>query len=47
VAVLLHLPFANSATSQHGPGAVGQWLGEVTASFIGAGGARWARPPRW
>jgi S-DNA-T family DNA segregation ATPase FtsK/SpoIIIE len=38
--VLLHLPFADSLTSHHGPGGLlGQWLGEVTASFIGAAGA--------
>src|ERR1022692_4142934 len=40
VAVLLHLPFAESVVSHHGPGGLwGQWLGEVTASFIGAVGA--------
>jgi S-DNA-T family DNA segregation ATPase FtsK/SpoIIIE len=40
VAVLLHLPFAGRAMSLHGPGGLlGQWLGEVTASFIGAVGA--------
>src|SRR5450755_4591040 len=40
VAVLLHLPFADSVVSHHGPGGLGgQWLGEVTASFIGAVGA--------
>src|SRR5579871_4596352 len=39
-AVLLHLPFADSDVSHHGPGGLlGQWLGEVGASFIGAGGA--------
>ncbi|HET6281688.1 MAG TPA: DNA translocase FtsK 4TM domain-containing protein, partial [Polyangia bacterium] len=38
--VLLHLPFADSVTSHHGPGGLlGQWLGEITASFIGAAGA--------
>ena len=40
VAVLLHLPFADSDLGHHGPGGLyGQWLGEVGASFIGAGGA--------
>jgi S-DNA-T family DNA segregation ATPase FtsK/SpoIIIE len=40
IAVLLHLPFADSVVSHHGPGGLwGQWLGEVTASFIGAVGA--------
>src|SRR6185369_8226076 len=40
MAVLLHLPFAGRAMSLHGPGGLlGQWLGEVTASFIGAAGA--------
>jgi len=40
VAVLLHLPFADSVVAHHGPGGLwGQWLGEVTASFIGAVGA--------
>ena len=40
LAVLLHLPFAGSDVSQHGPGGLfGQWLGEVAASFIGAVGA--------
>jgi S-DNA-T family DNA segregation ATPase FtsK/SpoIIIE len=40
VAVLLHLPFAESAASHHGPGGLwGQWLGEMTASFIGGVGA--------
>jgi S-DNA-T family DNA segregation ATPase FtsK/SpoIIIE len=40
VAVLLHLPFADSVVSHHGPGGLwGQWLGEVAASFIGAVGA--------
>jgi len=40
LAVLLHLPFAGRAMSLHGPGGLlGQWLGEVTASFIGAAGA--------
>jgi len=40
IAVLLHLPFAGSDVTQHGPGGLfGQWLGEVGASFIGAVGA--------
>jgi len=39
-AVLLHLPFAGAPTTLHGPGGLlGQWLGEVTATFIGAAGA--------
>jgi S-DNA-T family DNA segregation ATPase FtsK/SpoIIIE len=39
-AVLLHLPFTGTATAQHGPGGLlGQWMGEVTASFIGVIGA--------
>jgi S-DNA-T family DNA segregation ATPase FtsK/SpoIIIE len=39
-AVLLHLPFTGVATASHGPGGLlGQWLGEVTASFIGVIGA--------
>jgi S-DNA-T family DNA segregation ATPase FtsK/SpoIIIE len=39
-AVLLHLPFAGTATAQHGPGGLlGQWLGEVSATFVGAVGA--------
>src|SRR5947207_8771543 len=39
-AVLLHLPFTGTATEQHGPGGLlGQWMGEVAASFIGVIGA--------
>jgi S-DNA-T family DNA segregation ATPase FtsK/SpoIIIE len=39
-AVLLHLPFTGVVTAQHGPGGLlGQWMGEVTASFIGIVGA--------
>jgi S-DNA-T family DNA segregation ATPase FtsK/SpoIIIE len=39
LAVLLHLPFAGTDVSHHGPGGLfGQWLGEVAASFIGAVG---------
>ncbi|HXI56285.1 MAG TPA: DNA translocase FtsK 4TM domain-containing protein [Polyangia bacterium] len=38
--VLMHLPFADAHGAHHGPGGLlGQWLGEVTASFIGAAGA--------
>jgi S-DNA-T family DNA segregation ATPase FtsK/SpoIIIE len=40
LAVLLHLPFADRATELAGPGGVvGQWLGEILASFVGTGGA--------
>ena len=40
VAVLLHLPFAHRHTALSGPGGVvGQWLGEILASFVGAAGA--------
>jgi len=40
VAILLHLPFAGRATTFHGPGGLlGQYLGEVAASFIGVVGA--------
>jgi DNA segregation ATPase FtsK/SpoIIIE, S-DNA-T family len=40
VAVLLHLPFSGGAHMSRGPGGLlGQWLGEVTASFIGPIGA--------
>ncbi|HEX4403761.1 MAG TPA: DNA translocase FtsK 4TM domain-containing protein [Polyangia bacterium] len=39
-AVLLHLPFADAEVAQHGPGGLlGQWMGEVAASFIGVVGA--------
>jgi S-DNA-T family DNA segregation ATPase FtsK/SpoIIIE len=39
-AVLLHLPFAGSNSAEHGPGGLlGQWMGELTASFIGVIGA--------
>ncbi|HEX3697687.1 MAG TPA: DNA translocase FtsK 4TM domain-containing protein [Polyangia bacterium] len=38
--VLMHLPFSEQHGVNHGPGGLlGQWLGEVTASFIGAAGA--------
>src|SRR3954466_4455622 len=40
VAILLHLPFAGRAATFHGPGGLlGQYLGEVVASFIGVVGA--------
>jgi S-DNA-T family DNA segregation ATPase FtsK/SpoIIIE len=40
IAVLLHLPFAGSDVTEHGPGGLfGQWLGEVGASIIGSVGA--------
>ncbi len=40
VAVLLYLPFTGSEVTQHGPGGVfGQWLGELSANFIGLVGA--------
>ncbi len=40
VVVLLHLPFADGDVVSHGPGGLlGQWRGEVGASFIGAVGA--------
>jgi DNA segregation ATPase FtsK/SpoIIIE, S-DNA-T family len=39
-AVLLHLPFTGVEVAQHGPGGLlGQWMGEVAASFIGVVGA--------
>ena len=39
-AVLLHLPFADSGFSSHGPGGVlGEWLGGLSAAFIGNLGA--------
>ena len=38
--VLMHLPFASQRAGHTGPGGMmGEWLGEVTASFIGAVGA--------
>jgi S-DNA-T family DNA segregation ATPase FtsK/SpoIIIE len=38
--VLMHLPFAREAVTLRGPGGLlGQWLGEITASFIGGVGA--------
>jgi S-DNA-T family DNA segregation ATPase FtsK/SpoIIIE len=40
VTVLLHLPFSGGSHMSRGPGGLlGQWLGEVTASFIGSIGA--------
>ena len=40
MAILLHLPFAGRTTTFHGPGGLlGQYLGEVAASFIGVVGA--------
>jgi S-DNA-T family DNA segregation ATPase FtsK/SpoIIIE len=40
VAVLLHLPFEGRAVTFHGPGGLlGQYLGEVAATFIGVVGA--------
>ncbi|MEP6655372.1 MAG: DNA translocase FtsK, partial [Myxococcales bacterium] len=40
VAVLLHLPFSGGVHLSRGPGGLlGQWLGEVTASFVGSIGA--------
>ena len=40
ITVLLHLPFAGANHALRGPGGLmGQWLGEVTASFIGSVGA--------
>src|SRR3954471_13652567 len=38
--VLLHLPFADEPVVLRGPGGLlGQWLGEITATFIGGVGA--------
>jgi S-DNA-T family DNA segregation ATPase FtsK/SpoIIIE len=40
VAILLHLPFAGRTSTFHGPGGLlGQYLGEVAATFIGVVGA--------
>jgi S-DNA-T family DNA segregation ATPase FtsK/SpoIIIE len=40
LSVLLHLPYADEPVLLQGPGGLlGQWLGEVTASFIGGVGA--------
>jgi DNA segregation ATPase FtsK/SpoIIIE, S-DNA-T family len=39
-AVLMHLPFTGTITALHGPGgALGQWMGELTAGYIGVVGA--------
>jgi DNA segregation ATPase FtsK/SpoIIIE, S-DNA-T family len=38
--VLLHLPFAGTISAEHGPGgALGQWMGELSAGYIGIIGA--------
>ncbi len=40
VAILLHLPFTDGRVTLHGPGGlVGQWLGQLLASFVGGVGA--------
>jgi hypothetical protein len=40
VAILLHLPFADSGFASHGPGGLlGEWLGGISAAFIGSVGA--------
>jgi DNA segregation ATPase FtsK/SpoIIIE, S-DNA-T family len=40
VAILLHLPFADGGFSSHGPGGIlGEWLGGLSAGFIGSVGA--------
>ncbi|HVT08283.1 MAG TPA: DNA translocase FtsK 4TM domain-containing protein [Polyangia bacterium] len=40
LSVLLYLPFAGEAVTQHGPGGLfGEWLGELSAGFIGEVGA--------
>jgi S-DNA-T family DNA segregation ATPase FtsK/SpoIIIE len=40
VAILLYLPFADSGFASHGPGGlVGEWLGGISAGFIGSVGA--------
>ena len=40
VAILLHLPFADSGFASHGPGGLlGEWLGGIAAGFIGSVGA--------
>ena len=39
-AVLLHLPFTGTIDAQHGPGGLlGQWMGELSAGFVGIIGA--------
>ena len=40
LSVLMYLPFAGETVNQHGPGGLfGEWLGELSAGFIGAVGA--------
>jgi S-DNA-T family DNA segregation ATPase FtsK/SpoIIIE len=40
VAILLYLPFADSGFASHGPGGLfGEWLGGISAGFIGSVGA--------
>src|SRR5436305_2628278 len=40
VAILLYLPFADGGFASHGPGGLlGEWLGGLTAGFIGSVGA--------
>ena len=40
VAILLYLPFADSGFASHGPGGlIGEWLGGISAGFIGSVGA--------
>jgi S-DNA-T family DNA segregation ATPase FtsK/SpoIIIE len=40
VAILLYLPFADSGFAAHGPGGLlGEWLGGISAAFIGSVGA--------
>jgi DNA segregation ATPase FtsK/SpoIIIE, S-DNA-T family len=40
ISVLMYLPFAGEEVAQHGPGGLfGEWLGELSAGFIGAVGA--------
>jgi S-DNA-T family DNA segregation ATPase FtsK/SpoIIIE len=40
VAILLHLPFADGGFASHGPGGLlGEWLGGISAGFIGSVGA--------
>jgi S-DNA-T family DNA segregation ATPase FtsK/SpoIIIE len=40
IAILLHLPFSDGQVTSHGPGGLlGQWLGQLLASFVGGVGA--------
>lgn len=40
IAILLHLPFSEGKVTLHGPGGLlGQWLGQLLASFVGGVGA--------